>query len=189
VVDVVLLHSTVGRRPAVLRAAQRLSAQGHRVTTPDLFKGEVFDDLEAGMTHADAIGSDELVRRCEAAVAELPSDVVLIGLSMGAGFAALLAANRPGALGVVLLYDAWQPEDPWPAGVPLQIHHSVADPFIEVGSSAAFVTSVASQGGAASLHLYPGNRHLLDYDDLPGQHDASSAALIWARVEAFLATL
>lgn len=40
-----------------------------------------------------------------------------------------------------------------------------------------------------TVHTYPGDRHLLDDDDLPDQHDPGAAALIWSRVEAFLADL
>jgi len=46
-VDVLLLHSALGLRPAVRRAADRLTAAGHRVQVPG--SGHVFDDED----HAD----------------------------------------------------------------------------------------------------------------------------------------
>jgi dienelactone hydrolase len=46
---VVMFHSVLGLRPGVLGAADRLRAAGHTVHTPDLFDGEVFDDIDEGM--------------------------------------------------------------------------------------------------------------------------------------------
>jgi dienelactone hydrolase len=47
--EVVVFHSVLGLRPGVLGAADRLRSAGHTVHTPDLFDGEVFDDLDDGM--------------------------------------------------------------------------------------------------------------------------------------------
>ena len=57
---VVLFHSALGLRPAVRAFADQLSEAGHILHIPDLFDGEVFDDLEHGMKKRDALGSEEL---------------------------------------------------------------------------------------------------------------------------------
>jgi dienelactone hydrolase len=44
--EVVLFHSVLGLRLGVIAAADRLRVAGHTVHTPDLYDGEVFDDLE-----------------------------------------------------------------------------------------------------------------------------------------------
>ena len=46
--EVVLFHSVLGLRPGVIAAGDRLRVAGHKVHTPDLYDGEVFDDLDDG---------------------------------------------------------------------------------------------------------------------------------------------
>lgn len=54
--DVVLLHSALGLRPAVRRAEDRLTAAGHRVQVPDPYDGRVFDDVDEGVAHLEQLG-------------------------------------------------------------------------------------------------------------------------------------
>src|ERR687888_1936514 len=125
--QIVLFHSALGLRPGVLASADRLRAAGHTVHTPDLFDGEIFDDLGEGVRKRDALGIPEIARRAQEAVAHLPARLVFAGFSLGAGPAELLAATRPGALGAVLMHGAL-PIEPfgiqfWPTGVPVQVHY------------------------------------------------------------------
>src|SRR3712207_6052470 len=123
--EVVLFHSVLGLRPGVTAAADRLRAAGHTVHTPDLYEGEVFDDLEAGSRKDEALGYQEIARRAREAVAGLPEGLVYAGFSLGAVHAELLAASRPGALGAVLMHGAvpvgtlneFFGVERWPAGV------------------------------------------------------------------------
>jgi dienelactone hydrolase len=101
--EVVVFHSVLGLRPGVIAAADRLRAAGHTIHTPDLFDGEVFDDLDDGQRKEEALGYQEIARRAKEAVAELPAGLVFAGFSLGAVHAELLAASRPGALGAVLM--------------------------------------------------------------------------------------
>jgi dienelactone hydrolase len=189
VADVVLFHSAVGLRPAVERAAEGLRAHGHTVTTPDLYDGETFTDVDEGVAHMQSISWPELLRRATAAVEGLPADLVYMGMSMGAGLAATLAAAREGARGVVLLYGPEVPEDPWPAGVPVQAHHAAQDRWVDPGSETALISAVTTAGGQVSIHVYPGTGHLLDDDDLPDQFDPVAAPVVWQRVAEFLTAL
>ena len=66
--EVVVFHSALGLRPAVLDWAERLRTEGHTVHTPDLFDGEVFDSLEAGARKRDEVGVPELMRRATESV-------------------------------------------------------------------------------------------------------------------------
>ena len=137
--EVVLFHSVLGLRPGVIAAADRLRAAGHTVHTPDLFDGEVFDDLDDGMRKEEAIGFREIARRTEEAVATLPEELVFAGFSMGIVYAEMLAASRPGALGAVLMHGAVPVEglseffgvERWPEGVPVQVHYAAGDPWVE----------------------------------------------------------
>src|SRR5215208_8379471 len=129
--EVVLFHSVLVLRPGVLAAADRLRAARHTLHAPDLYDGEVFDDLDDGMRKEEALGYREIARRARESVAGLPEGLVYAGFSMGAVHAEVLAVERPGALGVVLMAGAVPVEDlkeyfgveRWPAGVPVQVHY------------------------------------------------------------------
>jgi dienelactone hydrolase len=151
--EVILFHSVLGLRPGVLGAADRLRAAGHTVHTPDLFDGEVFDDIEDGMRKGETLGYHEVARRAREAVAGLPAGLVYAGFSMGTIHAQLLAASRPGALGAVLMHGA-APVDAlgeffgverWPERVPVQVHYAAADPWVEVDEEVASLGSVSGE--------------------------------------------
>lgn len=184
--DVVLFHSALGLRTGTRRDADRIRAAGHTVHLPDLYDGRTFTDADEGVAHADALGWRELVARAEAAVAGLPSGLVAVGMSMGAGLAEHVVTTRPGARGALMCFAGHASKRPWPAGVPVQVHHSVDDRWAELDATSALVAKVARAGGSASLHLYPGARHLFTHDDLPEDYDAGHAELLWRRALAFL---
>ena len=122
--EIVMFHSALGLRPSFLTQAEALRGDGHRVHTPDLFDGEVFDELSHGIAKRDALGIPELMRRVWMAVDGLPAELLYVGQSMGAASAQFLALQRPGALGAVLMHAALPlaafEAEAWPATVPLR---------------------------------------------------------------------
>jgi dienelactone hydrolase len=186
--QVVLFHSALGLRPAVRDFADRLSEAGHIVHTPDLYDGEVFDDLEHGMKKRESLGSRELAMRAHAAVADLPPNLVYAGFSMGAVAAEMLAGTRPGARAAVLMHGALSPTalglQRWPA-VPVQVHHAADDPMVDQQE----VTSLGYAAWAADVtfdeHVYDGAPHLFEDHDLePGYEDFAEGMV--QRVLSFL---
>ncbi|HLX78927.1 MAG TPA: dienelactone hydrolase family protein, partial [Acidimicrobiales bacterium] len=61
--DVVLFHHAQGLTPGVGRFADRLAADGHTVSTPDLYDGQTFDTLDAGIAYARQVGFDTILER------------------------------------------------------------------------------------------------------------------------------
>ena len=190
--EVVVFHSGPGLRPAVISFADRLRAEGHRVHTPDSFDGEVFSSLEEGVRKRDALGIPELIRRAQAAVADLPSGLVLAGFSMGAAAAEFLAANLPGARAAVLMHGALAPADigaeAWPAGVAVQVHCAEGDPEVDWDSVDALSAAVQASGAPVIVYRYPGAGHLFSDDGLP-EYDQAATQLMTRRVLDSLATL
>ena len=123
-------------------------------------------------------------------MADLPADLVYLGISSGVMQAQRLAQTRPGAAGAILL-EATVPITgdwafgPWPEGVPVQIHGMDADPFFagegDIDAARAIVAAVPG----AELHVYPGDQHLFEDRSLPS-YDADATALLTARVLEFL---
>lgn len=163
---VVLFHSALGRRPAVKSFADRLRVSGHVVHTPDLYDGEVFDYLHAGAAKRDALGVPALLDRAHGTVAELPDELVYAGFSMGAAAAQALAATRPGAVGAVLIQGALPLRalglDAWPPGVPVQLHATTADPWLDLGVVDELAAAIPEH--LLELHRYDGGGHLVSDD-------------------------
>jgi dienelactone hydrolase len=192
--EVVLFHSVLGLRPGVIAAAERLRAAWHTVHTPDLYDGEVFDDIDEGMRKEDALGYQEIARRARESVAGLPEELVYAGFSMGVAHAEVLAAERPGALGAVLMHGAVPVEalkeyfgvERWPEGVPVQVHYAADDPWVEAEEEVAPLGEAVREAGAAfEANAYPGSGHLFADPDLP-EYDRASSEEMWERVLAFL---
>lgn len=180
----VLFHHALGRTAGVLALADRLRAAGHEVTVPDLYDGATFATIEEGVAHAEALGFAEVVARGEAAVADLPSDLVYVGISLGVLPAQRLAQDRPGARAVVLL-EGGVPVPTfgvWPDGLPLQIHARADDPWAEVD----VLRDLAAAVPGAELHLYPGADHLFT-DAGHDAYDAAATDLVVERILRLLA--
>ena len=196
--QIVLFHSVLGVRQGVLDAASKLESMGHAVTVPNLYDaGVVFDDYEKASKHVESIGGvPALLERTREAARFLPQELVYAGFSNGGLSAQYLAATRPGALAAVLFAagapleafaDVGAPIEAWPAGVPVQVHYTVGDPFRDPVEP--LQASVEAAGGTFELHEYAGDGHLFTDRTLPREYDEASTELLWQRVEAFLANL
>jgi len=185
--QVVLFHHVQGLTDGVHDFADRLRAGGHTVHTPDLLDGETPPTVEAGVARMNEIGDETLEARVEAAVAELPDQVVYAGFSWGAAQAQRLAQTRTGARGA-LLYEACIPLTgdwafgPWPDGLPVQVHGMEQDPFFglegDLDAARELVATVGSD--LAELFVYPGDQHLFTDSSL-ASYDASATALVVER--------
>jgi dienelactone hydrolase len=191
-VDVLLFHHVQGLTDGVVAFADDLRAAGHVVHTPDLYEGKVFDSIEAGMAHADALGDDAMTRRADAAAAALPDALVYAGISSGVMAAQRLAQTRDGARGA-LLYESCIPISgewsfgPWPAGVPVQIHGMEADPFFGEGGDLEAARELVDSVGPelAELFVYSGDQHLF-IDRSLDSYRADAADSVAERTLAFL---
>ena len=187
---IVLFHSGFGLTQHVLDFADVLRGDGHDVTTPDLYDGEVFDTLADGIVKRDAIGIPELSRRGAVAVEDLPLDVVYMGFSLGAASAQALAFMRPGALGVVLMHACLPPAmlgiEAWPGALKAQIHWAGADPWVD--ATAVDALADLAPAGACERFAYQGGTHLFGFDGYE-DYDADAAALMTRRVREFVGRL
>ncbi len=183
--EVLLFHHAQGLTPGVQKFADDLRAAGHTVHIPDLYEGKTFKDLNEGVSHAKAIGFDNILERGRRAADGLPDEIVYAGFSMGVMPAQLLAQTRPGARGAVLMYSALPASEfgPWPDGVPLQIHAMKDDEWFKEDEEAA--RELAGSVVDAELFLYPGDKHLFADSSL-ADYDEEAAKLLMQRVLSFL---
>jgi len=188
---VILFHSALGLRPAVREFADRLRAAGHTVYTPDLFDGEIFERLEDGVRKRETIGIPGLIRRAQAAVADLPPQIVLAGFSMGASTAEFLAAKRPGAKATILMHGALAPGaiglEAWPK-VPIQLHYAQHDRWVNIDQVNALEAAVRKAAVPLEVYVYDRVAHLFEDAGLPA-YDQLAAQLLLERVLGFLRRL
>lgn len=188
--EVVLYHHVQGLTAGVASFADQLRRAGHTVHTPDLFDGQTFASVEAGMDYGREIGFGVLAERGVAAAEALPSaGVVYAGFSFGVMPAQQLAQTRADA-GGALLFHACAPVsefgDRWPDGVPVQVHGMDADPFFaEEDGDLGAAREIVASSGQAELFLYPGTQHLFADPSLPS-YDEPAATLLTDRVLRFL---
>jgi dienelactone hydrolase len=179
---ILLLHSALGLRPAVLEFAERLRELGHEVDAPDFYEGNVFEDEAPGIAHRDA--HPEYFDHVRAIAQELSADTVLAGFSLGSWFAQRLATRRPRARAAILLHSAGAPRGDW-SGVPVQVHRHAVDPWIEPADVGALGAAVTASGAPFEDHVTPGRGHL--FTDLAGPDaDAAATAATLERIDTFL---
>ena len=188
--EVVLFHHVQGLTDGVREFAAELAKGGHVVHTPDLFDGVRPVSVDEGIAFVQSLGDEELDKRAEAAVADLPAGVVYGGFSFGGATAQAFAQTRPGARGALLyescvsLTEDWS-FGPWPDGLPVQIHGMEADPlFAGEGDLAAAEELVAIVGPQlAELFTYPGDAHLFTDSSLPSYNKSATALVLHRSVE------
>lgn len=190
----VVFHHALGLTVGVASFAEQLRAAGHRVITPDLFGGEHFDTIEAGVAHATSIGFGELIERGVVAFDDAvgrsddsdDENVVVVGFSLGVLPAQRLAQTDPRVTAAALCHSCVPVEEfgeVWPTDVGVQIHAMEADPyFLDDGDMDAALELVGSVCDA-ELYLYPGDLHLFADASLPS-HDPAAAAELLERVAA-----
>ncbi len=187
---VALFHSVLGVRPGVLDAAERLRAAGHEVEVVDQYDGRAFENYGEAGAYVDAVGFPALMARAAAAVEHLPDGFIAAGFSNGGGMAEYVATRR--RVGGVLMFSGALPVEmlgaaAWPAGVPAQIHYTVADPRRRQEWIDAVANAVRSARAAVEVFDYPGDGHLFTDPSLPAEHDPAAAATLWERVLEFCA--
>jgi dienelactone hydrolase len=186
---IILFHSTLGLRPAVLEAAERLRSRGHEVVAPDLLEGAVFDDGEKAQANAERVGLPEIFKRAAQATRSLPPETVYAGFSIGAACALGAAARRPGASaciaigGVATMAELRVPA--WPSGLQVQTHFSARDSWYDPGKIALLDSELRASGSRLEAFEYGAGGHLFADPGLP-DYDRGSAEAMWERIFALL---
>jgi dienelactone hydrolase len=186
--EVLLFHHAHGLTSGVRAFAETLRRAGHTVHVPDLYEGQVFDDLKAGAAHAQVVGFGTIIERGQVAAEGLPSELVYAGFSLGVLPAQMLAQTRPGAKGALLFHSCVPTSEfgeAWPQGVPVQIHSMDADEFFVEEGDIDAARALVQTATDAELFLYPGNQHLFADNSLPS-YDEPAARLLTERVLTFL---
>ena len=173
--EIIVFHHALGLTAGVEAFANALAVGGHDVTTPDLFDGATFDNIEAGVAHAEGIGFEQIAEL--GANATSADRIVVIGFSLGVLPAQKVAQQRPGVAAAVFCHGAVPLGffgETWPSEVALQIHAGHRDPYVDEDREA--IDQLVSAASVSDLRWYDTDAHLFadvtspDFDaDLAGQ--------------------
>jgi dienelactone hydrolase len=180
VANIVLFHSSLGLRRAVLADADRLRARGHHVAVPDLLDGQCFADTRSAQAFLAKLGREQVRARALHAVDRLPPGQVYAGYSLGGGLAQWLLEIRGDASGGIFISNGNPPAATW-HDVPVQVHAARSDTWIDERA-----LDLLAQAGA-EVFRYAGG-HLFADTDL-ADHHAGSTSRMWEEIDAFLARL
>lgn len=164
-VNVVLTHSALGMDSNIDSWAEWLRGEGHEVITPDLYGGETYDSMDAGMHYAESLSMNKLTQAVQGIASELESPVVLMGFSLGATVSEMASLTEPGIAGLILVGAASSPEwfgnPPWPKGLRAQVHYAAEDRWVDPAEVDALAQSAPP--GALEVFKYPGDAHLFAF--------------------------
>jgi dienelactone hydrolase len=113
---------------------------------------------------------------------------VLAGLSMGAGVAGELLAERRAAAGLLLLNGTGGHPGAVRGGLPVQVHVGEADTMFPPADVAAWRDTMMAAGAVVEVFTYPRARHFFT-DSGVDEFDPAAAGLAWQRGLDFLGAL
>lgn len=186
-VNVLLTHSALGLEVNVELWAEWLRVEGHEVITPDLYGGDTYDTLEAGVRRAESLDITKSGEALQAMASELEHPVVLMGFCLGAALSEMAALTEKGIAGLIMVGSAsspvWFGDPAWPEGLRAQLHYSAEDPWIERSEVAALAERAPAD--ALDVYEYPGSAHLFAFPNYV-EYEPLAADRLRTAVRAFL---
>lgn len=156
---------------------------------PDLYAGQVTETVDEGFALCDRIGWPAILGRARLALAGMPAETLLAGLSMGAPVDAALLGERPQTAGLLLLHNTGSGDTAAVRpGLPVQLHIADPDTYQAAAEVATWEQGMTDADAAVQTFRYPDAGHLFTDPSLP-DHDGPGAALAWQRSLSFLSGL
>ncbi len=182
---VLVLHEAWGLVDHVRDVCDRLARAGFVTLAPDLYHGQVADDLRQAQRLASELESERVGADLDGAVAGLLNHdgvdgprVGVVGFGMG-GHLALLAATRSARVAAVVDFYGMLPHLPLDfAGLDAAVLAIFAENDEQIGAEAVedLRRALRAAGKRASFQLQSGVGHAFMNDARPDCHDAAAAA-------------
>lgn len=189
---VLVLHAWWGLNPFFKRMCERLAAEGFVAFAPDLNEGRVaktIDEAKEIMSSLDeqrklevATAAIEFLRQ-RTEVNQQPFSV--IGFSMGAAWALILASERPEEVHKAVMYYGAGEGNFSNIRAEILGHFSDTDEWEDIDYVRSMENDMRQAGLKTTFHIYPQLPHWFFEDDRP-EFDPESAQLAWTRTLEFL---
>jgi carboxymethylenebutenolidase len=186
---VLVLHAWWGLNPFFKQVCDQLADQGFTALAPDLYQGRVaktIDEAKALLEQRDDGLMKDTVIAAKNRLASLNpgKPIAVIGFSMGAAWALVVAEREQDVAAVVMFYGAAEADYS-------QVRAKVLGHFAEVDEWEpreyidTMQAEMKSAGLDVTLHFYPGVAHWFMESDRP-EFDSDLAKLAWDRTFEFL---
>jgi len=185
--EILLFHHAYGLTDGLRALAARLSAEGHTVHTPDAYSGQTFKKLDEGLRHAQHIGHDAVEEVARRSARQHRSADVVIGFSLGAMQAQILAQDVRRVRACLLMGGALPPKaigGLWRSHVALEVHLADPDEWVNPDE----LDSLLYHAPQAHVYRYRDKGHLF-VDPCSRDYDADAADLFEERLESWLSDL
>lgn len=189
---ILLLHAWWGLKPFFVELCSRLAEQGFVVFAPDLNNGEIaktVDEAADLMKRRDYEFMGETIMTARDFLLAHPActsqKIGLIGFSMGAAWALVVAARSPGQVAATVLFYGSGDEDFSKLQAPVLGHFSDVDEWEPLADVQAMEKKMRASGVDVTFHFYPGQSHWFMEEDRP-EFSPQAAALAWQRTFDFL---
>jgi carboxymethylenebutenolidase len=189
---VLVLHAWWGLSPFFKSLCDRLASAGFAAFAPDLNEGKVatsvdeakqiMSELDSGRKHAIASAAPGFLHGRPEVHKEPLS---LIGFSMGAAWALVLASERPEDIGKVVLFYGSEGADFAKIKAEIMGHFSDADEWEPLEGIHAMEADMRNAGLQPTFHFYPQMPHWFFENDRP-EFNSQAAELAWTRTLEFL---
>ncbi len=191
---VLLLHAWWGLKPFFKQVCDRMAEQGFVVIAPDLRQGQIahtVDEARELMEQSDNQLTDETATAAMNYLVHYPSrkghKIGVIGFSMGAAWALVLAAREPERVGAVALFYGSNEVDFSRVQARVIGHFSDVDEWEPYDQTRDIEEKMKAAGVDANFYIYPGLAHWFVEEDRP-EYDAKGTRLAWDRTLEFLKT-
>lgn len=186
---VLVLHAWWGLKPFFKQVCDKLAEQGFAALAPDLYQGRIaqtIDEAKALLGQRDSEWMEDTVKAAKEYLASLTpgKPVGVLGFSMGAEWALIVAANEPDVAAAVLFYGPGEVDFNTVQAKVLG-HFAEADEWESLDFIKAMEKDMKAAGVDVTLHFYPNAGHWFVEADRP-EYDPESAKLAWARTFEFL---
>ena len=189
---VIVLHAWWGLNQIFKNLCDRLASEGFVAFAPDLNEGRIAHTVEEAETIMSELSSERkqdvaatLVDFMRARPEVRKEPLSLIGFSMGAAWALVLASEYPADIDKVVLFYGAGGADFTKIRAEILGHFSDADEWEPLDGVRAMEADMRSAGLSPSLHIYPQMPHWFFEEDRP-QFDPKSAEVAWKRTLEFL---
>jgi carboxymethylenebutenolidase len=188
---VLVLHAWWGLTPFFKKVCDRLAEAGFVALAPDLFFGRTTNDPEeakARLETADMDATLHLVRSSLITLRSMPATpdapVGVLGFSMGASWALLMAARHPELVGAATVFYGTQEIDMAATEAPILGHFAEHDELVAEDDVALMEADLKLLEKDVTIHHYPGTGHWFFETDQPSYHPVA-AELAWDRTLSF----
>jgi carboxymethylenebutenolidase len=189
---ILLLHAWWGLKPFFKETCDRLAEQGFVVLAPDLRNGQIaktIDEAKQMMQKSDSQETANIITAARTYLFHMPGrkgeTIGVIGFSMGAAWALVVAAHKPEQIAATVLF--YGPDDMDIGSMQSKVlgHYSDVDEWQPYDEVQRLEKRMSDAGVVVQFYTYPGRPHWFVEEDRP-EYDPDAARLAWERTFEFL---